>query len=87
MKIVGHNEYKITADIYTQLDQEMMLATVDDLADVFNKVNTAALCSLERSKDYSISDIFSCLAISSWVRFSFLLMNKTSKVVFYSTRP
>ena len=27
MKIVGHNEYQTTADIYTHLDQEMMQAT------------------------------------------------------------
>lgn len=42
MKIVGHNEYQTTADIYTHLDQEMMQATADDLADVFKKVDTAA---------------------------------------------
>ena len=42
MKIVGHNEYQTTADIYTHLDQEMMQATAEDLADVFKKVDTAA---------------------------------------------
>ena len=41
-KIVGHNEYQTTADIYTHLDQEMMQATAKDLADVFKKVDTAA---------------------------------------------
>ena len=42
MKIVGHNEYQTTADIYTHLDQEMLRATADDMADVFKKVNAAA---------------------------------------------
>lgn len=42
MKIVGHNEYQTTADIYTHLDQEMMQATAEDLADVFQKVDTAS---------------------------------------------
>ena len=42
MKIVGQNEYQTTADIYTHLDQEMMQATADDMADVFKKVDTAA---------------------------------------------
>ena len=42
MKILGHNEYQTTADIYTHLDQEMMQATAEDLADVFKKVDTAA---------------------------------------------
>ena len=42
MKIVGLNEYQTTADIYTHLDQEMMQATAEDLADVFKKVDTAA---------------------------------------------
>ena len=42
MKIVVHNEYQTTADIYTHLDQEMMQATAEDLADVFKKVDTAA---------------------------------------------
>ena len=42
MKIVGHSEYQTTADIYTHLDQEMMRATADDLADVFQKVNSFA---------------------------------------------
>ena len=42
MKIVGHSEYQTTADIYTHLDQEMMQATAEDLADVFKKVDTAA---------------------------------------------
>ena len=42
MKIVGHSEYQTTADIYTHLDQEMMQATAEDLADVFQKVDTAA---------------------------------------------
>ena len=42
MKIVGHSEYQTTADIYTHLDQEMLRATADDMADVFKKVNTAA---------------------------------------------
>ena len=42
MKIVGHNEYQTTADIYTHLEQEMMQATAEDLADVFQKVDTAA---------------------------------------------
>ena len=39
---MGHNEYQTTADIYTHLDQEMMQATADDLADIFKKVDTAA---------------------------------------------
>ena len=30
------------AKIYTHLDQEMLRATADDMADVFKKVNTAA---------------------------------------------
>ncbi len=43
MKIMGHNEYQTTADIYTHLDQEMLQATADDdMADVFRKVDTAA---------------------------------------------
>lgn len=42
MKIVGHNEYQTTADIYTHLDQEMMQATAEDLADAFKKVYTSA---------------------------------------------
>ena len=42
MKIVGHNEYQTTADIYTHLDQEMMQATAEDLVDVFKKVDVAA---------------------------------------------
>jgi len=42
MKIVGHNEYQTTADIYTHLDQEMMQATAEDLADMFKKVDTSA---------------------------------------------
>ncbi len=42
MKIVGHNEYQTTADIYTHLDQEMMQATAEDLAGVFEAVNTSA---------------------------------------------
>ena len=42
MKIVGHNEYQTTADIYSHLDQEMMQATAEDLADEFKKVDTAA---------------------------------------------
>ena len=42
MKIVGHSDYQTTADIYTHLDQEMMQATAEDLADVFKKVDTAA---------------------------------------------
>lgn len=37
MKIMGHNEYQTTADIYTHLDQEMLRATADDMADVFKK--------------------------------------------------
>ena len=39
---MGHNEYQTTADIYTHLDQEMMQATAEDLADVFKKVDTVA---------------------------------------------
>ena len=46
MKIVGHSDYQTTADIYTHLDQEMLRATVDDMADVFKKVTTAARKSL-----------------------------------------
>lgn len=42
MKIVGHSEYQTTADIYTHLDQEMLQATAEDLADVFKTVDTAA---------------------------------------------
>ena len=42
MKIVGHNEYQTTADIYTHLDQEMMQAMAEDLADVFKKVDASA---------------------------------------------
>ena len=42
MKIVGHSDYQTTADIYTHLDQEMLRATADDMADVFKKVTTAA---------------------------------------------
>ena len=42
MNIVGHNEYQIMADIYTHLDQEMMQATAEDLADVFKKVDASA---------------------------------------------
>jgi len=42
MKIVGHNEYQTTADIYTHLDQEMMQATAEDLASMFKKVDTSA---------------------------------------------
>ena len=34
MKIVGHSDYQTTADIYTHLDQEMLRATADDMADV-----------------------------------------------------
>ena len=45
MKIVGHSEYRTTADICTHLDQEMLRATADDTADVFKKVNTAARMS------------------------------------------
>ena len=30
------------ADIFMHLDQEMLRATVDNMADVFKKVNTAA---------------------------------------------
>ena len=42
MKIVGHSDYQTTADIYTHLDQEMLRATADDMADVFKKVTKAA---------------------------------------------
>ena len=42
MKIVGHSDYQTTADIYTHLDQEMMRATAEDMADVFKKVNNSA---------------------------------------------
>jgi len=42
LKIMGHSEYQTTADIYTHLDQEMMQATAEDLADVFKTVDTAA---------------------------------------------
>ena len=42
MKIVVHSDYQTTADIYTHLDQEMLRATADDMADVFKKVTTAA---------------------------------------------
>ena len=42
MKIVGHSDYQTTADIYTHLDQEMLRATADDMADVFKKVTTSA---------------------------------------------
>ena len=48
MKIMGHNEYQTTADIYTHLDQEMMQATAEDLADVFKKVDTAARKKMQR---------------------------------------
>ena len=39
---MGHIDYQTTADIYTHLDQEMLRATAEDLADVFKTVDTAA---------------------------------------------
>ena len=36
MKIVGHSEYQTTADIYTHLDQEMLRATADDMAEEYH---------------------------------------------------
>ena len=36
MKIVGHNEYQTTADIYTHLDQEMMQATAEGFVGLFS---------------------------------------------------
>ncbi len=42
MKIEGHSDYQTTADMYTHLDQKMLRATADDMADVLKKVTTAA---------------------------------------------
>ncbi len=42
MKFVGHSDYQTITDIYTHLDQEMLRATADDMAEVFKTVTTAA---------------------------------------------
>jgi len=42
MKIEGHSDYQTTADMYTHLDQKMLRATADDMADVLKKGTTAA---------------------------------------------
>ena len=64
LKIVGHNEYQTTADIFTHLDQEMMQATADDLADVFKKVNTAARKKQMQSSASKVLSLFLLIGVS-----------------------
>ena len=42
MKIEDHSDYQTTADMYTHLDQKMLRATADDMADVLKKGGTTA---------------------------------------------